>query len=267
MRTTVRLLAATIALGGVATQASGAGTVPALPSPGHFVNRVDNPWFPLKPGTVLIYRGLSDGVPARDVFTVTSRTKTIEGIRTTVIDDRVYLRGRLRERTTDWYAQDRAGNVWYLGEKTAKLDANGRVKSTDGTWQAGVDGAHAGIYMPAHPRAGEVGEQEYYKGHAEDRFRVLTLSAHASTPARSTDHALLTEETTVLEPGVVDHKMYARGIGTVVEETIKGGRERFELVSIRHASRRVLANSGSPGYRYRAFWRDDRRAASGSPLG
>jgi hypothetical protein len=137
--------------------------------------------------------------------------------------DRLYLRGRLEERTTDWYSQDAQGNVWYLGEDMAELDVHGRVTTTEGTWRAGVDGAVAGIYMPAHPRVGQTGRQEYYRGHAEDRFRVI---------ARFGTNAVLTRETTRLEPGVVDHKLYVRGVGTVLEQTVRGGDERNELVTM-----------------------------------
>jgi hypothetical protein len=164
----------------------------------------------------------------------------ILGIRATVVDDRLYLGGRLAERTTDWYAQDKRGNVWYLGESTATLDARGKVISTDGSWQAGVAGARAGIYMPGHPVPGQAGRQEYYKGHAEDQFKILSLSARVTTPAVSSAHALLTQETTRLEPGSVDHKLYVRGIGTVVEQSVKGGNERFVLVvkKVPHSSHR-----------------------------
>jgi hypothetical protein len=203
------------------------------PGPAGFANRVDNPWFPLRPGTTYVYRGVKDGQPSRDVFTVTAATKTIEGVRCTVVRDRLYLRGRLEERTEDWYAQDRAGNVWYFGEATAELNRDGSVKSTEGSWQAGVDGARAGIFMPARPHPGQTGQQEYYKGHAEDHFRVLGLSAHVHTPAASSKDALLVREWTPLEPGVVDHKLYAKGIGTVLEQAVKGGDERNALVSIR----------------------------------
>jgi hypothetical protein len=157
----------------------------------------------------------------------------IDGVRCTVLEDRLYLRGRLAERTTDWYAQDRAGTVWYFGEQTAELDAKGHVSSTEGTWQAGAHGAKAGIYMPAHPRVGETLSQEVYPGHAEDRFRVLSLRAAVSTPAARSRGALLTKEWTPLEPGVVDHKLYVRGIGLVKEATVKGGTERLTLVSVR----------------------------------
>jgi hypothetical protein len=206
---------------------------PALPPASQFVRTVDNPWFPLEPGTVLTYKGDDEGTPATDVFRVTGRTKPILGIRATVIDDRVYHRGRLAERTNDWYAQDRAGNVWYLGEKTATLKADGTVESTEGSWRAGVDGARAGIFMPAQPRVHAGGWQEYYKGHAQDRYEILGLTTKVRTPAAASNAAMLTQETTPLEPGVVDHKVYVRDVGTVTEETVKGGHERFRLVSIR----------------------------------
>lgn len=233
MRKTLGILAIAGIAAGAATHASTAATGQGdLPSPDSFVSRVDNPWFPLVPGTVSVYRGAKDGKAARDVFTVGRETKVIEGVRATVIDDRLYLRGRLAERTTDWYAQDEEGNVWYLGEKTATLDAAGKVESTDGSWQAGVDGARAGIYMPAHPKVGQTGRQELYKGHAEDRYEILSLSAHVHTPAASSRHALRTRETTPLEPGVVDEKIYVRGIGTASERSVKGDHERLVLTSI-----------------------------------
>ena len=214
-----------ILLGAVAALAT------AGPNPSNFSARVDNPWFPLQPGTVYVYRGVKDGKPARDVLTVTHRTRKIDGVPCVVVADRLYLRGRLEERTTDWYSQDRKGNVWYFGESTAELDAQGHVKSTEGTWQAGRDGAVAGIYMPAHPTVGRSGRQEFYRGHAEDHFQVLGLHASVGVPYVTSHDALLTKEWTPLEPGVLDHKFYVRGIGTVLEQTVKGGNERLELVS------------------------------------
>src|SRR5205823_3009146 len=136
-----------------------------------FVTRVDNPWFPLTPGTVYVYRGVKDGKPSRDIVTVTHATRTIDGVRSTSVHDDLYVEGRLAERTTDWYAQDRAGNVWYFGEDTAELDAKGRVTSREGSWLAGTHGAEAGIYMPGRPVVGRGGRQEYLKGRAEDHFR------------------------------------------------------------------------------------------------
>ena len=187
--------------------------------------RIDNAWFPLRPGTSYVYAGVKDGKPSRDVVRVTNATRMIQGVRTTAVDDRLYVRGQLAERTTDWYAQDRAGNVWYYGEDTAELDPHGRVTSTEGTWRAGVNGARAGIYMPAHPHLGGSGIQEYYSGHAEDHFRVLSVSPTT----------LVTQEWTPLEPGVIDHKRYRRGVGIVREQTVRGGNERNVLVTVRRA--------------------------------
>jgi hypothetical protein len=218
----------TLVWSGIAASAPAAG-----PSPRDFVRRVDNPWFPLIPGTTFIYRGVKDGKSARDVYSVTSGTKAIQGVRCTAVRDRLYLAGRLEERTTDWYAQDRVGNVWYFGESTAELDRAGHVTSTEGTWQAGRDGAQAGIYMTARPLVGQSRRQEYYKGHAEDHFSVLSLHASVSVPYLASNRALLTKEWTPLEPGTVDHKYYVRGIGEVKEVTVKGPTERAELVSVR----------------------------------
>jgi hypothetical protein len=225
--TTVTLVAATAlatSLAGVGAAASGVAFTSASA-------RVTNSWFPLKPGTIAVYAGIKDGLSAVDVFKVTHRTQVIDGVRCVVIDDQLYLAGQRAERTTDWYAQDRAGNVWYFGEATAELNPNGTIKSTAGTFQAGKNGARQGIFMPAHPRIGASGQQEFSKGNAEDHFKILSLSAHISTPGGSSRHALLTQETTPLEPGVLDHKTYVRGIGTVLEATLKGGDERLTLVS------------------------------------
>jgi hypothetical protein len=201
-----------------------------------FSAHVDNPWFPLKTGTTYVYRGTKDGQPSRDVVTVTHRTRVIDGARCVSVHDRQYLRGRLAERTTDWYAQDRRGNVWYFGEDTAELDRKGRVTSTSGSWLAGRKGAKAGLFMPAHPRVGQSARQEYYKGEAEDHFRVVSLKAAVKVPYGSSNAALLTKEWTPLEPGVLDHKFYVRGIGTVLEQSVKGPFERLELLSVKRPS-------------------------------
>ena len=196
-----------------------------------FSASVTNPWFPLAPGSVYRYRGVKDGRPSREVMTVTHRTRTIDGARTVAVSDLLYLRGRLEERTTDYYSQDRDGNVWYFGEDTAELDRNGKVKDTSGSWLAGKDGAKPGIFMYAHPRPGQSARQEFLQGEAEDHFQVLRLGERVTVPFERFGNALLTKEWTPLEPGVLDHKFYARGIGTVLEQTVRGGDERNELVS------------------------------------
>jgi hypothetical protein len=216
----------------VACGSAGSGTSRAAHTT--FVRGVDNPWFPLKPGTTFVYKGGKDGENGRDVVTVTNRTKTIRGVACIEVDDRLYLSGHLAERTKDWYAQDSAGNVWYFGEATAELDAAGRVTSREGSWLAGVDGARAGIFMPAHPEVGQSFRQEYYKGHAEDHFTVLSLSASVVVPYTASAHALRTKEWTPLEPDTLDHKLYIRGIGLAKEETIKGGDELWELNDVLH---------------------------------
>jgi hypothetical protein len=205
----------------------------ALVSPGPFSARVDNPWFPLRPGTTWVYRGVKDGKPARDVVIATHQTRTITGAPCVAVSDRLYLSGRLEERTTDWYSQDAKGDVWYFGEATAELDKHGRVKDRSGSWLAGRGGAQPGIFMFAHPRVGQSARQEYLKGEAEDHFQVLSLNASVSVAYLSSTRAMLTKEWTPLEPGTIDHKYYVRGIGTVLEQTVKGGVERNALMSVR----------------------------------
>jgi hypothetical protein len=228
----MRTLAASFAavLAGLAL-CSNAVAGPTSQTP-HFSARVDNPWFPLKPGTTYVYRGAKDGKSARDVLTVTRGIKTINGAPCVVVRDRLYLNGVLSERTTDWYTQDRQGNVWYFGEATAELDASGKVTSTEGSWRAGLGKARPGIYMPAHPRPGQAGRQEFLKGQAEDHFQVLSMHAAVAVPYMTSARALLTKEWTPLEPGVLDHKLYLRGIGTALEQSVKGGNERLALVAV-----------------------------------
>jgi hypothetical protein len=204
-----------------------AANAKGLPTPkashfGHHSNLVTNSWFPLARGSVYVYEGQKDGKQARDVMTVTRKVKTITGIRAAVVADRLFLNGQLAERTTDWYAQDKRGTVWYLGEKTAELNGRGKVTSTEGSFLNGRDGARGGIFMPAKPHVGQSFQQESLKGEAEDRFRILDLATTVSTPAVSSQSAMLTEETTPLEPKVVDHKYYVRGIGTVKEQQVAG---------------------------------------------
>ena len=228
----IRTLLAVAALtAGLGAAAVARGSENALRiDPTRFSAQVDNPWFPLRPGTRYVYTGIKDGQPSRDVVFVTHQTRTIDGVPCVAVQDRLYLRGRLEERTTDWYSQDRQGNVWYLGERTAELDRSGRVTSTEGTWLAGVSGAKPGIYMPAHPTLGQTGRQEYYRGHAEDHFRVI--GSFSTVSPAGAPNAVLTQEWTPLEPGVLDNKLYVRGIGTVLEQTVNGGNERNLLVSV-----------------------------------
>jgi hypothetical protein len=216
--------------------AAGCGGGHSHAKPTQFSARVTNAWYPLLTGSKWVYRGVKDGEPSREVMTVTRRTKTIQGAPCVVVSDLLYLRGRLEERTEDYYTQDSEGRVWYFGEKTAELDRQGHVKNTSGSWLAGVHGAKAGIFMFTHPRPGQSARQEYYKGEAEDHFQVLRLGASIHVPFTTSKQALLTKEWTPLESGVIDHKYYVRGIGTVLERTAKGPLERNELVSFQRSS-------------------------------
>jgi hypothetical protein len=201
-------------------------------NPASFSPNVTNQLFPLTPGTTLVYTGTKDGKKALDLFATTSRTKTIDGVRTRVVEDRLYLSNILEERTSDYYAQDRCGNVWYFGEDTAELDRHGHVVSTEGSFHAGVDGAQPGVFMQAHPQVGRKFRQEWYQGHAEDIFKVIDLSAPVTVPYGSFRHALRTAETTAVEPGVLDNKYYVRGIGQVAELSVTGPREALKLIEI-----------------------------------
>jgi len=201
--------------------------------PGNFVSVIDNPYFPLTPGTTLIYRGETEDVATRDKVIVTSQTKTILGITTTVVHDLAYEDGVLVEDTFDWYAQDKAGNVWYFGEDTKELDEKGNVISTEGSWEAGVDGAEPGIIMEANPQIGDRYYQEFYRGVAEDQAKVLELDASICVRYGCFDNVLVTKEWTRLEPGVVENKYYAKGVGLIFEVIVKGGDEQSELVRVR----------------------------------
>jgi hypothetical protein len=204
---------------------------PAM-SASDFVATIDNPWFPLVKGRSWVSAGVKDGEPTIDTYTVTGQTKQIMGVAASVIRDQLRTHGRVVEATWDWYAQDTQGNVWYLGEDTKEFDAAGNVTSTAGTWQAGVDGAGAGIFMPADPQVGMGGYQEYLAGQALDQYKVVSMSASIKVPYGSFTGALQTRETTALDPGVVDAKYYVKGIGQVAEESLKGPKETSFLAKL-----------------------------------
>jgi hypothetical protein len=193
----------------------------ALAAPHQFTPRVTNPYFPARPGMRWAYRGVQSGHRLRDVVKVSGHVEMVAGVPCATVRDTVFLDGRLAEDTTDWFAQDRRGTVWYFGEATRELDRRGRTTSTEGSWRAGVDGARQGIVMPRHPRVGQIFRQEYRKGHAEDHFKVVSV----------TRRMVATREWTPLEPNVRDGKWYARGVGMIREQALRGPRERADLVS------------------------------------
>jgi hypothetical protein len=200
--------------------------------PADFSPNVTNPLFPLVPGRELVYTGTKDEKSALNLFFTTSRTRVVDGVTTRVVEDRLYLDNVLEERTSDYYAQDRCGNVWYFGEDTATLDDQGNVVSTEGSFHAGVNGAQPGVFMQAHPAVGRKFRQEWSQGQAEDVFKVISLASPVTVPYSTFSHALRTAETTALEPDVLDNKYYVRGIGGVTEFSVKGPVEKLELIEI-----------------------------------
>src|SRR5919206_2638895 len=177
-------------------------------NPAEFTTTIDNTYFPLKPGTTFFYEGGSQ----RDRMSVTHSTKKVMGVECVVVNDRAWESGKLIEATFDWFAQDKKGNVWYFGEDTKEYK-NGKVVSTKGSWEAGVDGAKPGIMMQANPKVGESYRQEYYKGEAEDMAKVISLNESVRVPYGSFDRVLETKEWTPLEPVLFEHKYYAPGVG------------------------------------------------------
>ena len=202
--------------------------------PANFVSLVSNPFMPLLPGTTTVFKGVQDGKPAIDISTVTRQSKQILGVNVTVVHDRVYLNKKLAEDTRDWYAQDKQGNVWYFGEDTREF-TNGQVTSTEGSWESGVNGALPGIIMEAHPKKGDAYQQEFAGDTASDRAKVLSLRQTMSVPFATFTHVLETKEFTPLEPGVVEHKFFAKGIGFIKSVVVKGGTQEFHLVAIRYS--------------------------------
>jgi len=201
--------------------------------PANFVDRIDNPYFTLEPGTVFRLRGVTEDGIENETVRVTDQTKTVMGVRTTVVQDVMRTTGEVSEWTHDWYAQDREGNVWYFGEDTAEYK-NGKVLNRHGSWEAGVDGALPGIIMNATPQVTDSYRQEFFEGEAEDMYWVVATGQTKSVPLGQFEDTLRVIEWTPLEPNVVVEKTYAPGIGLLSERGLAGGRESVRLVEVRH---------------------------------
>jgi hypothetical protein len=208
------------------------GGEPANLDPERFSANIDNPYWPMRPGSRWVYREVENGLVQRVEVTVTDRTKVIDGVTARVVHDVVTAHGEPVEKTYDWYAQDDAGNVWYLGENTKEYE-NGKVVSTAGAWEAGVGGAEAGVIMPAQPEVGLSYRQEYDPGNAEDRARVISVDAKAKVPFGSFDGVLETKDVNPLETNFVEHKYYAEGVGPVETIQVSGGEAHEQLISYR----------------------------------
>lgn len=237
----------TIIIGAVLVMISSCGgrdasvTAPDLPQgsepvdldPADFTTVIDNRFWPMEPGTRWTYREVSDdGAEVEVVVIATTLSREIaNGITARVMRDTVTGDGVIIEDTFDWYAQDGAGNVWYLGEETAEFE-DGEIVSRSGSFEAGVDGALPGIIMPADPQPGMKYRQEYYPGEAEDNGEVLSVAEMADVPFGHFEGMLLTRDTITIEPDVLEYKLYAPGVGPVLVLGVSGGSGREELVSV-----------------------------------
>jgi hypothetical protein len=197
--------------------------------PANFVDVVDNPYLPLVPGTTWVYEGQDEDETEHIEVEVLAETKDIQGITATVVRDTVSVDGEVAEDTYDWYAQDKEGNVWYLGEDTHEYE-DGEPVNAKGSWEHGKDGALGGIVMLAHPEVGVAYRQEYYEGEAEDMGEVLEVGSTVEIELGSYDDVVVTEDWNPLEPDVIEQKSYAPGIGVIREEKVAGGEGVIELI-------------------------------------
>lgn len=204
---------------------------PSKLNPADFTTQIDNPYWPMPVGRQWhVHVSNPQGESLQEIITVEDRTKKIaDGVTARVVHDVVYDKGKPSEITDDWYAQDRDGNIWYFGESTAEIH-NGR-RDTSGSFEAGRNGADAGVVMPANPRVGLTYREEYYAGQAEDRAKVLALDQQVEAPAGHFTGAVLIDDTSPIEPAVSEYKLYAKGVGPVVAVSVSGEAEREDLVS------------------------------------
>jgi len=209
------------------------GSEPVKLNPADFTTRIDNPYWPMKPGSRWVYREVNpeDLSVQKVVVKITNRTKKMaNGVTARVVSDIGSEHGVPTEITKDYYAQDSAGNIWYMGEKTAEY-TNGKVSTTAGSFEAGVDGAQAGIALPANPKPGLTYRQEYYAGQAEDRGEVVSVDEQAEPPFGHFTQVLMTKDTNPLEPKVLEFKFFGRGVGPLSTVGVSGGSKIEELVS------------------------------------
>lgn len=209
----------------------GQGIYNPVINPSDFVNKIDNPLFPLTPGTTFIYEGMTEKGNEHVEVKVTHNTKVILGVTCIEVRDTGTVSGVLAEDTLDWYAQDKDGNVWYFGENALEYNENGEVVSIEGSWKAGVDCAKPGIIMKAHPQVGDLYRQEFALGEAEDMAEVLSLNESITVPFGSFTQCLETKEFSPLEPDVLENKFYAPGVGNIQTVDVESG-QHLDLINI-----------------------------------
>ena len=233
MNPLVMSLALAVSLASAAPSARQAAPLaPPIPvfDPAGCTSVVDNPYFPLRPGTILVYEARAGKTTEVDTVVVTRETRAVLGVAAVVVRDRTYRDGKLVEESFDWYVQDRKGSVWSLGEDTKDL-RDGEVVSTAGTWEAGKDSASAGIVMPAIPEVGMKYRQGYRRGKVEDLAEVRGLDAKVRVLFDTFTACVETEDWSELERGARERNVYAPGVGLVLRQTA-GGVERMKLVRL-----------------------------------
>lgn len=188
--------------------------------PAAFTTKIDNPYYPLVPGTTTTLIEKSGKHSFENIITVLPETRVVMGVTCVVVHDVVREKGKLKEETKEWFAQDKDGTVWYFGEDTREYGP-GKHVTTEGSWEAGIDRGQPGIVMPGHPAPGAPYRQEYGPGAAEDMAQVIETDASVKTPFGAFAHCVRTKEWSLLEAGA-EKKWYAPGIGMVREESPTG---------------------------------------------
>ncbi|MCE4566207.1 hypothetical protein INQ51_17940 [Maribellus sp. CM-23] len=205
--------------------------LPNFPGAEAFVTGFTNQYLAFETGKVFYYAGETEDGEETIIVSVTDETKMIMGVEATVVRDVAYLDGEMVEKTDDWYAEDKDGNVWYFGEYSEEYE-DGELVGTEGSWEAGVDGAMPGVLMFSNPKMGMKYQQEYYEGEAEDMAMVIDLHKMVEIDLGTFEDCLETMEWTPLEPGAREHKFYKTGVGLLMELQPKEGRITVELVSV-----------------------------------
>ncbi len=207
--------------------------IPTMPGAGNFVSGIDNEYLPFTPGKVYTYEGETEEGDESIVVTVTSETKTILGIECMVINDVASVDGEVVEDTDDWFAQDSDGNIWYMGEASEDIE-DGVVVSTEGSWEAGVDGALAGIQMYANPseHLNTPYRQEYYEGEAEDVGEIVEVGISVTIDLGTYTNCIKIKEWDLLELGEYEYKYYAPGVGLLKEEKYNEDDELEEVIEL-----------------------------------
>jgi len=211
----------------------GKGVYAPTINPGVFTTTIDNQYYPLTPGTTLVYNGETEDGTEHTETTVLTDTVTLMGVTCRVVRDTVSIDGQVVEDTLDYYAQDEDGNVWYFGEESKDYNKKGIIVSIEGSWLSGINGAQPGIIIPGNPKKGDIYRQEYAAGEAEDIGKILSLNETITVSETIYNNCIKTKDYSPLEPDVVENKYYAPNVGVVYEEVVKGGNETVSLVEIK----------------------------------